>query len=106
MDILDDLARASQSPCDDSVWHIDETRTLQIEVNGQVLGPRRCEIRHQPHARIAAVKFEAEALEFAGLASEDATGWRLTLWKNGTPLRAAHGWKVAQLKSAGGGKYE
>ena len=106
MDTLDDLAHASKGACDDSVWHIDETRTLQIEVNGQKLRPRRCEIRHRPHAQIAAVKFEVEVVEFAGLTSEDATAWRFTLRKNGLPLRAEHGWKVAQLNPGGDVKYE
>jgi hypothetical protein len=96
---------AVQTPCEDSVWHAEEESTLEIEVNGETLSPRTCELRHIGRSRVAAVKLEIEFNEMASLVTEDALTWRFTLRKKGALLREERGWKVARLERAGEWKY-
>jgi hypothetical protein len=92
-----------ESPCNDTLWSVEET--LQIEVNGQTLAPRRCEVRHTAHLRMAAVKFEVKLDEIILLAGEDALAWRFTLRRNGALVYEENGWKIGQLDSAGDSTY-
>jgi hypothetical protein len=106
MSQIRDPVPASQSACDDNVWHVDETNTLEIEVDGTRLAPRRCELRHMPQPGLTAVKFAAQWDEISALTDRDATTWRFTLRRNGVLLRDENGWRVARLDEAGESKYE
>jgi hypothetical protein len=104
---MPDLIDAAQDACDDKTWHTDETKTLAIEFDGQVLEPRKCELRRQAPLGVFAVKFEATVEEMAALTSQDALTWRFTLRNNkGKLVGKKKEWKVARLTSAGESRYQ
>jgi hypothetical protein len=89
-----------QDPCDAGSWKTDETKTLQIEINGRWLSPRRCEIRHATRG-IGAVRFQVKVDEIKSLTVEDAAAWRLTVHDQGKPFGTKNGWKIGGIETAG-----
>ena len=87
--------------CEEAPWHTDETKTLQIEINGRRLTKRKCEIQHASRGSIAAVRFAVQVDEVSSLTDEDALTWQFTLREAGKPLGNTTTWRIGGIETGG-----